>query len=110
MKWSNTQGKTAMDGGFKKHGHECPLLLARPLPTSSSISLVKSAFSLSCKTKFYAGRAGRPPHRPAKLICVYLWNKAFPPHGKHILPLQIIRQETNKQAIPESCRYISHNP
>ena len=30
MKWSNTQGKTAMDGGFKKHGHGCLLLLARP--------------------------------------------------------------------------------
>ena len=59
-----------MDGGFKKHGHGCLWLLARLLPTSLPISLVKYAFSLSRKTKPYADRAGRPPQRPTKLITV----------------------------------------
>ncbi|NBI89047.1 hypothetical protein D3Z45_00235 [Lachnospiraceae bacterium] len=26
----HTQGKAAMDGGFRKHGHGCPLLPPRP--------------------------------------------------------------------------------
>ena len=50
MKWVHTQGKTAMDGGFKKHGHGCPLLLTRPHPTPLPISLVKSVFYPSRKT------------------------------------------------------------
>ena len=67
---SNTYDTYAMEINFVRHGHGCPLLLTRPLPASPSISLVKSAFSLSRKTKFYAGRAGRPLHRPTKLITV----------------------------------------
>ena len=36
MEWSTIQGKTAMDGGFRKHGHGCPLLPPRPHVNSSS--------------------------------------------------------------------------
>lgn len=94
MKWSNTQGKTAMDGGFKKHGHGCPLLLTRPLPTSSSISLVKSAFSLSRKTKFYAGRAGHPLHRLTELIHEHLIPS--PPDPSPFLPHPQQKQEISR--------------
>ena len=46
-----------MDGGFKKHGHGCLWLLARLLPTSLPISLVKYAFSLIRKTESCTGSA-----------------------------------------------------
>ncbi|NBI91146.1 hypothetical protein D3Z45_11355 [Lachnospiraceae bacterium] len=46
------QGKTAMDGGFRKHGYGCPLLPPRQYPTPLPISLVKSAFYFSLKTEY----------------------------------------------------------
>ncbi|MDE7015289.1 MAG: hypothetical protein K2P19_11550, partial [Kineothrix sp.] len=57
------QGKTAMDGGFRKHGHGCPLLLTRPHPTPLPISLVKSAFYLSRKTESCMSQMPCPLHR-----------------------------------------------
>ncbi|NBI91417.1 hypothetical protein D3Z45_12770 [Lachnospiraceae bacterium] len=58
------QGKNAMDGVFKKHGHGCPLLLTRPHPTPLSISLVKSAFYLSRRTESCMGQTPCPQRRP----------------------------------------------
>ncbi|NBI91112.1 hypothetical protein D3Z45_11185 [Lachnospiraceae bacterium] len=60
----HTQGKTAMDGGFRKHGHGCPLLPPRPHPTLFPISLVKSAFYLSLKAGRCKGQMPSPLHRP----------------------------------------------
>ncbi|NBI90652.1 hypothetical protein D3Z45_08640 [Lachnospiraceae bacterium] len=60
----HTQGKTAMDGGFRKHGHGCPQLPPRQSPTPISISLVKSAFNLSRKTEHCMGQTPCPLRCP----------------------------------------------
>ncbi|NBI91265.1 hypothetical protein D3Z45_11980 [Lachnospiraceae bacterium] len=60
----HTQGKTAMDGGFRKHGQGCPLLPPRPYPTLLPISLVKSAFYLSRKTEHCVGQMPCPLRCP----------------------------------------------
>ena len=60
MKWSNTQGKTTMDGGFKKHGHGCPLLLTRP-PSNPNIHFISEiCFFCPGANPNYARREGLP--------------------------------------------------